>query len=265
MSFNRTQIELNLQCNMELLGRLTAEKQFLGREWHRHPFFEVFYITQGTFEVQLKDRRISVKEDDLFLIAPNVNHQFVSESGGELMYAGVSLAMDAEAVYANMISCDNQELKVMMNRACQVAKKKGAEALRESASEMMPVLSGVILGLKPKYNEEKRDALSEKIKQYLESHFSENISIREIASALYMNSHYLGEYFKKKNGISIKKYLLQLRMQRAFAMLKEGNLSVTQIAEEVGFETVQYFSAKFKEYYGISPARYFEEIKQKEK
>lgn len=43
--------------------------------------------------------------------------------------------------------------------------------------------------------------------------------------------------------------------------LKEGNMTVSQIAESVGFDTVQYFSTKFKAYYGISPAKYLEKIK----
>ena len=90
---------------------------------------------------------------------------------------------------------------------------------------------------------------------------SESITVKDIADALYMNPHYLGEYFKKRNGVSVKEYLLELRMQRAFTLLKEGKLSVSQIAETVGFDTVQYFSTKFKLYYGISPTKYIEKLK----
>lgn len=265
MSLSRTQIEMNLQCNMELLGRLSVEKHFLGREWHKHPFFEVFYIVKGEFDVHLKDKKKCVKAGELFLIAPNVIHQFVSESGGELIYAGISLVMDQEAVYPEFIPCMDEALKRRMEHACELAEKKGNEALRRGASEIMPELCRVVLELQPIRFIEKGDALSEKIKQYLAVHVAENISIREIAAALYMNPHYLGEYFKKKNGVSIKNYLLDLRMQKAFILLKKGNCSITKIAEEVGFETVQYFSLKFKEYYGISPGNYFAEIKQIEK
>ncbi len=78
-----------------------------------------------------------------------------------------------------------------------------------------------------------------------------------------MNPHYLGEYFKKNNGMTFKEYLLELRMQRAFTYLKEGRMSVSQTADATGFDTVQYFSTKFKAYYGISPAKYREKLKGK--
>ncbi len=265
MSFSRTQIEMNLQCSTELMGRLIAEKGFLGREWHKHPFFEVFYIAKGEFEVMLAGRTERVGTGDTFLVAPNVHHQFISESGGELLYVGISLHTDASAVYRDFIRWNDSSLTELFRQTCSLTEKKGVDALRKSVKGLMPALCSVVLSLHPKGYEETADALSQKIMNYLSLHLGENITMKEIADALYMNPHYLGEYFKKKNGISIKNYLLQLRMQKAFAMLKEGKQSVSQIAKSVGFDTVQYFSTKFKEYYGASPGKYFENLNLEEK
>lgn len=261
MSFTRTQIESDLQCKMELLGRLEADSDYSGTELHRHPFFEVFYISNGSFDILFQHSCERVSKGDAFIISPEVLHRVTSTSGGTMLYVGISISNGIKPQYPCFFRPISADLAETMERICYCAEKKGAQALRDSLNELLPKLSALILSVIPENALCTEDALSEKIKSYLRQHYTESVSVGDIAGSLYMSSHYLGEYFKKRNGISIKDYLLYLRMQKAFMYLKEGNMTVSQIAESVGFDTVQYFSTKFKAYYGISPAKYLEKIK----
>ncbi|MBE6650208.1 MAG: helix-turn-helix domain-containing protein [Ruminococcaceae bacterium] len=261
MSFTRTQIESDLQCKMELVGRLEVEKGYPGTGLHKHHFFEIFYVSKGKFDVYFEDTSENISRGDLFIISPNVKHCFSSADGGEIIYVGVSLSDSVKMKYENFLKPCSADISETMERISYFASKKGAEALRRSLPELLPKLSSLILSLKSTGKVYAEDTLLEKVKEYVKLHYNENVTIRDIAGALYMNPHYLGEYFKKHSGTSVKDYLLTLRMQKAFALLKEGNMTVSQIAEAVGFDTIQYFSTKFKSYYGISPAKYLEKLK----
>ena len=261
MNFTRTQIELDLQCKMELLGRLEAKENYAGTELHKHPFFEIFYVSRGKFEVTFEKEREELTPGDVFVISSDVLHRFSSADGGEMLYVGLSLTQSICDGYPRCFRMDDRALCELMGEVCSLTSRKGADALRVSAKELISPLCAILLSFSPNKRVETEDALSEKIKNHLRLHMSESITVKDIADALYMNPHYLGEYFKKRNGVSVKEYLLELRMQRAFTLLKEGKLSVSQIAETVGFDTVQYFSTKFKLYYGISPTKYIEKLK----
>lgn len=261
MNFTRTQIESDLQCKMELLGRLEAKGGYLGTDPHKHPFFEVFYVFKGSFEVSFEKDTQSLSRGDIFVITPNVIHQFTSADGGEMLYVGISLTYGTNEQYDSYLRLISADLSETMERVSYLAASKGASALHSAVGELMPKLAGMIISVTPQKAASEADTLSENIKSYLRRHYNENVTVRDIAAALYMNSHYLGEYFKRNNGISVKDYLLNLRMQRAFSLLREGNMTVSQVSESVGFDTVQYFSTKFKAYYGFSPAKYMEKLK----
>ena len=94
MNFTRTQIEPDLQCKLELLGRLGVDCGYQGTELHRHPFFEVFYISVGSFDIYFQQSSERVSKGDIFIISPDVLHRFVSTDGGEMLYAGISVTLN---------------------------------------------------------------------------------------------------------------------------------------------------------------------------
>lgn len=261
MNFTRTQIETDLQVKLDLLGRLEAWQGYQGAELHRHPFFEVFYISQGSFDISFTNQCERVTKGDIFVISPEVLHRFTTDDGGEMLYVGISVTYGAKTTYQPFFKPNNVDLSETLQRICYYTAKKGAEVLRSSIGELLPKLAAMIISLVPSDSFATEDILSEKIKSYLRLHLAESVTVKDIAKALYMNAHYLGEYFKKHNGITVKDYLQSIRMQKAFALLREGNMTVSEISDAVGFDTVQYFSTKFKAYYGISPIKYIEKLK----
>lgn len=70
------------------------------------------------------------------------------------------------------------------------------------------------------------------------------------------NDDYLRKRFQKEVGVSPLKYMTQLRMKRASALLKDGLYSIAEIAERCGFSDALYFSRAFKKYFGCSPTVY---------
>lgn len=95
-----------------------------------------------------------------------------------------------------------------------------------------------------------------RIKQYIDLHFRENISLKTIASKFYMNPVYLGQLFKKSFGIYFKDYLLQVRINEAKKQLRQSEKRIYEIAESVGFNNTDYFVTIFGKLENITPSEY---------
>jgi two-component system response regulator YesN len=78
----------------------------------------------------------------------------------------------------------------------------------------------------------------------------------EIAEELGVSSNYLSTIFRKETQYSISEYLNGVRLKHAKKLLRDTNLKVYEIAEQVGFCDVYYFSNVFKKYTGVTPSDY---------
>ena len=93
-------------------------------------------------------------------------------------------------------------------------------------------------------------------KKYMEQNCHRPVSIYEVSDMLHISDRYMYNLFIKYEGISPKKYLNNLKLQRACNMLKTGSMSVTEIAVSVGFEDVLTFSRFFKKNMNVSPSEF---------
>ena len=91
---------------------------------------------------------------------------------------------------------------------------------------------------------------------YIREHYTEKISVSDIADSVGYSSSYFGYIFKKKHGIPVNKYILGLRLSKAAELLSDTSLSISSVAENVGFDDPNYFSTVFKASYGLSPRQY---------
>lgn len=103
-----------------------------------------------------------------------------------------------------------------------------------------------------------------KIKQYIESHYGENMSLKSISKRFYMNPVYLGQLFKKTYGVYFNEFLLRVRIDEAKKQLRQTNKKVYEIAENVGFCNADYFVCQFEKVEGKTPTEYKNAIITKE-
>ena len=91
---------------------------------------------------------------------------------------------------------------------------------------------------------------------YLETHFEDPVDLDELASTAYMSKRSFIRAFRAAMGSSPIAYLIQLRINRAADMLRQGDRSITDIAFDVGFSDSNYFTRQFRKIIGISPRIY---------
>ena len=102
-------------------------------------------------------------------------------------------------------------------------------------------------------------ACSEPVRQaieYLEEHYSEKISLTMVAAQLSFSPEHFSRMFTRETGVNFSTFLNNLRMKRAVELLEKTDKKVYEIAEEVGFSSVSYFSTAFKKSFGQTPNYY---------
>ncbi|MCA1994386.1 MAG: AraC family transcriptional regulator [Coleofasciculus sp. S288] len=99
----------------------------------------------------------------------------------------------------------------------------------------------------------------QKLKQavdYINEHLSEDLSLTEIAAELRMSQYYFCRLFKQSTGMSPHKYLIQQRIEQAKQLLKQKELTVTDVALTCGFANQSHFAKYFRLYTGVTPNQF---------
>ncbi|MBN1411322.1 MAG: helix-turn-helix domain-containing protein [Spirochaetales bacterium] len=96
----------------------------------------------------------------------------------------------------------------------------------------------------------------EKAIAFIEKNYRKNLSLKEIASHVFLSTSHLQHLFKSETGQSITRYLNRVRMEKATGLLKEARLNISEIAFELGFNDACYFSKAFKKFYGVAPTEF---------
>ena len=89
---------------------------------------------------------------------------------------------------------------------------------------------------------------------FLENHFTEEISLEQLAQAQFVSPAYLSRLFKDIVGESPINYLIKLRLSEAEHLIKTTTLSIKQIAQATGYKDAYHFSKSFKKQFGIAPS-----------
>ncbi len=105
------------------------------------------------------------------------------------------------------------------------------------------------------------EELAYKTMKYIETHYSESLSLRVIAESLHINQYHLHHIFKRIVGVTPLEYLIQERILEARRLLQESNLTVTEVALTVGFVNAAHFSTVFRKHLGLSPSAYRDGVK----
>ena len=93
-------------------------------------------------------------------------------------------------------------------------------------------------------------------KQFINEHQTEDLSLGQVAKAVNMSTFYFCKMFKKITSINFTDYLSRVRIEKAKNLLLNPNLRISEIAYEVGFQSLTHFNRVFKKITGQSPTQY---------
>ncbi|SDW43142.1 response regulator [Paenibacillus sp. CF384] len=98
------------------------------------------------------------------------------------------------------------------------------------------------------------DEIIESVKQYIEVHYSEELSLQWVGETYFIHPNYFSKRFKTVAGISFNDYLTKVRIERSKELLRTTTLKIARISQLVGYEDQNYFCNVFKKVTGTSPS-----------
>ncbi|WP_328995613.1 AraC family transcriptional regulator [Kribbella sp. NBC_01245] len=98
-----------------------------------------------------------------------------------------------------------------------------------------------------------------KVRDLMDSSYAEPLDVAALARSAAVSPAYFSRSFKRTFGETPHQYLMSRRMERAKALLRAGELSVTEICLAVGFTSLGSFSTQFRRFVGMSPSAYREQ------
>ncbi|RXZ82947.1 helix-turn-helix domain-containing protein [Paenibacillaceae bacterium] len=94
------------------------------------------------------------------------------------------------------------------------------------------------------------------ISNYVKQRLSEEITLKEVANHFAYSPNHLGHLFKESMGTSFNEYVVMCRMEQAKQLLQNHKLKVYEVADQIGYKSLTYFSRTFREYVGMTPGDY---------
>jgi len=160
----------------------------------------------------------------------------------------------ADRLAHNGIELDRARLKeaYFATRVMPEKQQDSAKTLLKIFAQHLSMLSNQVLV----QHENAEPPVITKAKAYIEEHQAEDLSLGQVAKAVATSSFYFCKIFKKMTGINFTEYLSRVRIEKSKNLLLNPNLRVSEIAYEVGFQSLTHFNRVFKRVLGQSPTDY---------
>lgn len=249
-----------------------------------HDFWEMVYADKGTVICERDDERVLLGEGEVIFHKPNEYHTHLTpEDAGASIFI-ISFVCKSEAVHFfenKKMTLGKELLKYIY---MLIEESRITFDLRDTShrTKRMPLLANPALGgtqaiknllelllitimrreavsdegpsfiLKESFDE----YITNQVIEYLSQHIHGTVRVEDICRHLNYTKSYLFRQFKAVTGQSIMTYFVSLKIKEAKRLLRESELSVTEIAGLLAFDTPNYFSKTFKRVSGYTPIQY---------
>lgn len=230
---------------------------------HKHDFFEIAYVAKGECEIVYEDMSFPLRQGEAVLYRPDVNHvEKPLNNNIELYFMGFSnidltdfldkKGNPSPVIYTRKMSATITSL--FRETTMELKNRQPYHQLILSHLGKLIILHILRLSAPQQAKFISKDCRT--VIDYIEKHFNEDINLDTLADQIFFSKHYLSHMFKEEIGVSPIKYLTQKRIEESKRLLRETDLSVSKIAETVGYTDSIYFSQFFKKQTGYSPNEY---------
>lgn len=250
---------------------------------HQNNQNELTYIVKGNAEVRCGDKIYDCKAGDIIYIAKGDTHSIKNADGHSLRYYFLSFGIDdtsssAEQILyeffkdskSNMSTADKsipnafQDIFINLYDDDELSKALIVDSIRKILIYTMRSFEGRANRVYiPDARFGKKRIISQ-ICSYIDSNVEDIATLKKLPEKFGYSYSYLSSFFSKSMGISLKNYFLISRHKYECDLLKSG-LSVTEIAERMGYSSIHAFSNAFSNREGVSPSVYGDKRKKKQK
>lgn len=248
---------------------------------HFHVAYELLFVVRGWVDVQISDQCRRATAPSLVFFGNLEEHRIKAVSSDYARYVltiapeqlrGISPTLlsifnSRPADFHHVLSVDSCSMRLPELFDALVRESGLEDACAQFCAESLVHL--LLAGLYRRYPEAfpaERCIYPKGIieaQRFLDEHFQENLSMDEVARMFFLSPGYFRHLFVRLIGFSPKQYVMRNRLARARELLENTTMSVSQIAEQVGFSDASNFIRSFKAHYGATPSSIRKEKSEK--
>lgn len=257
--------------------------------WHWHYEFQLTYVVRGTISVFFNQQIIDLHEGQGIYINPEVLHMIRDRYDSDAMFISLDVSPKLltsfpnsvfERSYVKPVFCSSAADAVILDPGVFWQKKILDEAMRIEqdyksrsfgwelavSSSLYAIWKELVCHLHESLAEHdapaadgarmRRNQRIKEILSYIREHFTEKITLDEIAKHLHLSTNECCRFFKKNMNCTLFEYITEYRLSKSMELLEHTDLPVSQIAYESGFGSSSYFIEKFRKNVGMTPAAF---------
>lgn len=248
-------------------------------DYHSHDFIEMAFILSGKENYRIDDTIYTVEEGDVLILNPGVMHQAIVSSPSapateffvgfsdiklEGLAPNTMLLKDGSPIFHTAGDLRQKLFKLCMSIAAEHSVYAEGRYFMLHSYLVQMLLLFIREQIQPvaltggfSFDSANKKYVIEQIVGYLEEHYSEKISLDQIAANMYLSPYYISRVFKSETGDTPIRHLINIRLEHAKELLKAGwTGSIQEVAAQVGYDDVYHFSKLFKKKYGVSPSHF---------
>jgi len=263
--------DTGLRPRLTFICKAEGSEAAIPRVMHKHhDRFELMFIRGGSGVYNIDGRGYSVKKGDLIVFNANVLHDETPTATEDLLIYSCGVEqLKVDGLPVNVLTPRTQSPVIPCGEFydeigqlfdlmwSHVSSKQLYSA--EIGNNLLGVLILICRNLWLEHKHEQETPiilLGQRVKEYIDNHYKEDIALMSIATTLNMNQFYLSHAFKDYSGYSPKQYQTRRRIGEAQNLLLSTESGITEIANAVGYDNVNNFHRIFHNLVGIPPARY---------
>ncbi len=252
---------------------------FTMEENHYHDYYEIYYMLSGQRIYFIRDRSYSVQQGDLVFISKHELHKTMQSGDasheriiihmddamlGKLAGTHVSFLLTPFEQQSHIIRLPMQEqlatAQLMSRMLAEIRQQPAGFELFPSyaVTELLLTAARYIQQSEPMplHHATPMHAKISEVIRYINAHFGEPLRLDELAKHFFISPYYLSRMFKELTGFTFSDYIILTRMKEAQRLLRESDISITDIAAAVGFDNFSHFGKTFKKITHVSPRQY---------
>jgi AraC-like DNA-binding protein len=273
---------INPQANRSFVFKWEAFD--LTTRWHYHPEIELIYFIEGKTNAVIGDGFQHFEEGDLVILGANFPHvlqenKAFAKVNPDCRPFGLILQFTEDFLGADfMKKPELQQVNTLLNKSKRGIhfKKEAIEKVKEPLLNMHQLneprkLLSMLDILETLAETDAYDYMTNKnygydhtqdedrmrnIHQYIYEHFTEKITVKDIAGVANMTETSFCRYFKTRTLKNFTRFVNEIRISYACRLLSNTNYTVTAVCFESGFNELSYFTRQFKKIMKLSPQQY---------
>ncbi len=241
---------------------VTKYKMFLGKGkilFYNTVFSKVHSLNSDTINQKIEQITQALEENDFEQLSQDIRGFYREDLQGFVQYNYIK-EINAQLYGLIMVACNSSNISYEDLFGCNYIPMQQVEDL-DTANEIGEWFNQVFVQIinrksRPEHDSQKFNRHIKGALEYIASNYNRDIGLSEIAEALNLHKVYLSRLFKHETGENLANYILKVRIEEAKRIMLTSNHKLYKIAELVGYNNIQQFSASFKKNTGITPSEY---------